>query len=302
MSGRLVDPARSRIVLVGTADYEDENLPDLPQVSANVSDLAAVFTDPLIGGFPEEHCVVVPARASLEEAGDLLRQAAEEAEDLLLFYYAGHGVLGRGGELYLGMHHTRFQSPEYTALRFETVRGTFLDSPAANRAVIVDSCYSGRAIGQTMAAQEQQVLGQLEINGSYLLTSSSPNSPALVLEGEEHTAFTGRLLSLLREGSPLAGDALSLGDVYRHLYIRLRADGLPPLQQRGTGTADLLRLVRNRCSRITQDSAGATALLENLRAGPGGGSSQARVASVEELARWLAEFIRDLIADSYKSW
>jgi hypothetical protein len=246
VSVRAVDPGRSRIVLVGTPDYRDDQLPDVPQISANLADLAAVFADPQLGGFPEQHCVTAPPRASVDEIGDLLHQAAEAAEDLLLFYFAGHGLLGRGGELYLSLYRTRVRAPEYSALRFETVRGTFLDSPAANRAVIVDSCYSGRAIGPTLGGEEQEVLGQLEIGGTYTLASAPPNSLALVRAAEEHTAFTGRLLRLLREGSPQAGPMLSLGEIYRHLYARLRAEGLPLPQQRGTATADLLGLVRNR--------------------------------------------------------
>jgi Caspase domain len=247
---RAADPARSRIVLVGPPYYQDKHLPDIPQVAENLKDLVRVFTDPLLSGFRARHCVTVPAEAGVEEVGDLLHEAAAQAEDLLLFYYAGHGVLGRTGELYLGLRNTRFRAPEFSALRFETVRGTFLDSPALNRVVIVDSCYSGRAIGQTLGADEQEVLGQLEISGTYTLTSTAPNSLALVRDGETHTAFTGRLLRLLQDGSALVGEVLSLGEIYRQLYVQLRAEGLPLPQQRGTATADLLGLVYNRKSGV----------------------------------------------------
>jgi hypothetical protein len=245
MSARAVDPARSRIVLVGTPAYTDDQLPDLPQVAVNLADLAAVFTDPLLGGFPEAHCVVAPPEATLDQIGDLLSAAAEQAEDLLLFYYVGHGILGRVGELYLSLYSTRLHAPEYSALRFETVRGTFLDSAATNRLVVVDSCYSGRAIGQTLTAEVSAVVGQLEIDGAYTLTSAPPNSLALARPGEEHTAFTGRMLQLLREGDAQAGEFLSPRDIYRHLYSRLRAEGLPLPQQCGSGSADALGLVRN---------------------------------------------------------
>jgi hypothetical protein len=123
-----VDPARSRIVLIGTPRYQDDALEDVPQITANLEDLAAVFIDPHLGGFPKEHCVVAPDLASVPCVGDLLNAAAQEADDLLLFYFAGHGVLGHGGELYLSLHETRYGQPEYSALRFETVRGTFLHS------------------------------------------------------------------------------------------------------------------------------------------------------------------------------
>jgi uncharacterized caspase-like protein len=112
-----------------------------------------------------------------------LHQAADEAEDLLLFYFAGHGLVGPRRELYLCLRTTRFRNPGYSALRFETVRDTFLDQGAgvANRVVILDSCFSGRAIGPTLAGPEADTLADgMEIGGTYTLASAPPNSVALV--------------------------------------------------------------------------------------------------------------------------
>lgn len=283
---RAVDPARSRIVLIGAPAYDDPQLPNVPQVARNLGDLAAVFTDPKLGGFPAKHCVSVPPNATVAEVGDILDAAAEEAEDLLLFYFAGHGLIGARGELYLALQHTRFRNPGYSGLRFDTIRDTFLHlgTKAKNRAVIIDSCFSGRAIGPTLASGDGALADGLEINGSYTLASAPSNSLALVKDGEAHTAFTGRLLELLREGSTQIGDLISLREIYQHLLARMRADGLPLPQMRGTATADRLGLVRNvrpaplvpaQLPRDIRD------LLEN-------GRPRVRQAGVEELAVWLA--------------
>jgi hypothetical protein len=246
MSGRPVDPGESRIVLVGTPAYDDPRLPDVPVVANNIADLAAVFTDPQIGGFDITHCVAPPPRASIAEVGDLLVRAASEAEDLLLFYYSGHGLLGpRSYDLYLSLAATRLGQLPFTALPFAAVREACLESGAKSRVVILDSCFSGRAIGETLSANDE-ILGQVEIRGTYTLTSAPANRTAVILPGEQHTAFTERLLRLLRDGSPQAGRMLSLGDIYGNLHRRMRAEGLPTPQQRGTETADLLGLVRNR--------------------------------------------------------
>jgi hypothetical protein len=53
------DPSRSRIVLAGTPVYADKGLPDIPQISANIADLAAVLTDPELGGFDSASVVIV---------------------------------------------------------------------------------------------------------------------------------------------------------------------------------------------------------------------------------------------------
>ncbi|WNI30070.1 caspase, EACC1-associated type [Streptomyces sp. ITFR-6] len=249
MSGHGIDPARSRIVLLSSAAYEDEQLADVPQIEANLRDLAAVLTDPGLGGFPAEVCVTVPPGATGRAIGQVLHRAADEAEDLLLFYFAGHGIpLGRSHELYLALHDTAMDAVEYSALRFDTVRGTFLGSRARNRVIILDSCFSGRAIGTTLSAGQQEVLGQLDIQGTYTLISAPPNSTALVLPDEAHTAFTGRLLTLLREGAPHTGPLITMQDIYRTLWSRFTAERLPLPQQRGTENADQLGLVLNRAA------------------------------------------------------
>lgn len=249
MSIRPVDPLKSRIVLVGVPEYNDPQLPDTPAVANNITDLAAIFTSPDIGGFAPEHCFVAPPGAGVAEVGDVLMQAADQAEDLLLFYYSGHGLLGpRRRELFLGLRGTRREQLAFSALPFEAVRDACLESRAASRVVILDSCFSGRAIGDTLADEEDAVVGQLEVSGTYTLASAPANRTALILPGERHTAFTERMLNLLVDGSPEAGQMISLGDIYRHLYRRMTSEGLPTPQQRGTATADLLGLVRNRRS------------------------------------------------------
>ncbi|QKW08372.1 caspase family protein [Streptomyces sp. NA04227] len=245
MAERAVDPARSRIVLVGPAHYEDDRLPDVPVIANNISDLTRVLVDERLGGFSPFHCVAVPPAAGVAQVGDVLVRAAEEAEDLLLFYYSGHGLLGpRRRELYLSLAGTRPDQLAFSALPFEAIRDACLDSAATNRVVILDSCFSGRAI-ETLAGADEAVLGELDVSGTYTLTSSPANRTAVVLPGERHTAFTERLLDLLCDGTPAAGQMINLGDIYRHLHGRLRAEGLPVPQRRGVNNADLLGLVRN---------------------------------------------------------
>jgi uncharacterized caspase-like protein len=153
--------------LVGVPAYDDPRLLDVPVVASNIADLAAAFTDSEIGGFDASHCVVAPPRASVAEVGDLLTRGAAEAEDLLLFYYSGHGLLGtRSHELYLSLAATRLDSVGFTALPFAAVRDACMDSGAESRVVILDSCFSGRAIGATLGA-DNEVLAQVEVAGTY---------------------------------------------------------------------------------------------------------------------------------------
>jgi hypothetical protein len=283
---RLADPSRSRIVLIGTPlhTFPDECVPDVPAVAANLADLAGVFTDPEIGGYDAEHCISVPADVTLEDVGASLTEAAAAAEDLLLIYYCGHGLLDPRGNLYLALTRTRREMLAYTALAYESLRNTCLDSKADSRVLIIDSCFSGRAIGKDLGDPAQIIQG-LEVAGTYILASAPANSTALYLEGERHTAFTGRLLDLLRDGDPQTGPMLTMGTVYRHLRSRMRAEGLPEPQQRGTATADLLALVRNRRPVPPEPAELPDEIRENLDSR----FPYIRLGAVNTVAEWLTD-------------
>lgn len=127
------DPQRSRIVLMGTSEYRDDKLPDLPQVRQNVRDMTAVLTDPADGVVPEDNCVVIANERDLGLIGRKLLTAAEQAEDLLLVYFAGHGLVGgRRHDLYLALPESEWSSPtSFTSLKYDDLRNAVLDSPAS---------------------------------------------------------------------------------------------------------------------------------------------------------------------------
>lgn len=254
----LPDRSRSRVVLIGTSSYHDDLLPDLPSVSNNLADLKGVLTDPDTGVFDAEHCTIVENPADPRVVAKLLADVAAEAEDVLLVYYAGHGVIGaRRHELFLGVTGTELDRPHYSALPFGWVRDELEDSRAATRVLILDCCFSGLAIDDFMADQESLVLGQVEVSGTYTLTSTSATSTALAPLGARHTAFSGALLALLRTGVPGGPAELDLRLLYQHLHRRMAAKGWPTPKQRGTDNAHDLALGRNPAYRVADRPAEA---------------------------------------------
>jgi hypothetical protein len=241
---RLPDPQRSRLVLIGTSGYADENLPDLPAARRSLDDLAAALTDPETGVVPAEHCDVLADVTDIRLIGRRLRAAAKAAEDLLLVYFVGHGLTaGRRHELYLALPGTEWEEPEFSALEYDKLRSAVLNSPAANKVIILDCCFSGRAFGEAQSGPG--VLPQIEVDGSYVLTSAPRDHVSLVVPGEQHTAFTGRLLGLLRGGLPGAPELLTMDVVYAELRRTMETEGLPEPQCSGSATARLLALARN---------------------------------------------------------
>ncbi|WP_433303184.1 caspase family protein [Actinoplanes sp. CA-030573] len=227
-------------MLIGTSSYESGELPDLPAVRNNVKDLANELS-----AFPADRRIVIPEPTDLRAVYRALRRYGAVAEDTFLVYFAGHGRTGRRNELYLGLTGTDPDELEVSSLPYDLLRNVLLESSAKNRIVMLDCCFSGRAT-EDMAGGEATLVGQMDIEGTYVLASTPANAVALAPRGERYTAFTGELIELLRAGVGGEEDLLTFGFIYQHLRERMIGRGLPRPCQRGTGNVDRLALARNR--------------------------------------------------------
>ncbi|MGY0059854.1 caspase family protein [Streptomyces sp. LZ34] len=238
----LPDPERSRAVLIGTRSYTVESgLAELPGVTGDVIQLGRLLAT--LTGLPAGHCRSLLDRTDDREVCQEVRKAAREADDLLLVYFAGHGLIDpETNELFLALSGSDPDDPLYTAVRFAEIREAVAASRARNRVIILDCCYSGRAIVDTMGPDAETIaFGQTETSGAYTLTATSANLPAIARAGERYTVFTGALLELLQDGIADAGPHLTLD----RLYEELRRTLTPRPRRQGTDSVGQLALVRN---------------------------------------------------------
>jgi TPR repeat protein len=245
---RLPDPELSRAIVIGMSHFDDPSLPGLPGVLKGVSELSAILTDQGGTGLRRENCLVVSNESSLPIVGEHLEAFAAAAQDTLIVYYAGHGVLDVRGELHLALVGTKTNMLSWTAIPLSSIRQLMAESPARNRVLMLDCCFSGRAIG-TMADMRSALAAQVDVAGAYTLTSAPPNSPSFAPAQADYTAFTGELIRILRFGAPAAPVLLTLGEIYRLLHGNLAARGLPLPQQRNTESAHRLALAPNQAKR-----------------------------------------------------
>jgi tetratricopeptide (TPR) repeat protein len=294
-------PDQSWAMLVGTMSHANESLPDLPGVAGNLADFHTVLTDPGLGGLRSAHCSVVVDPPLPGALGVQLANAARRAADTLIVYYAGHGLLDDRGNLFLALSDTNPDHVDFTALPLAWIRRAFAESPARNRILILDCCFSGRAI-EAMAGTSSLVSGQIEIAGGYTLASAPANEPARAPAGQRNTAFTAELLRILRDGIDDEGQGLELGRIFMELRRAHLEMDLPQPQQRTTSTADRLALVRNARYSDTPrpGSASAAAPVPTSPAAPGthsGSASQARAAEPDALPAVIAPW-----APSVEAW
>ncbi|MFI7551591.1 caspase family protein [Micromonospora sediminimaris] len=283
---RLPDPHSSRAFIFGTSKYTDRSgrLKDIEAVAANVADLKAILTDPLLGGLPKDSCEDLVDAEDAATIGTRLEKVGKTAGDTFIVYFSGHALAGPSDDLYLTLPGTDPDHYLPTTIPYSWISHACKESPALNKIVILDCCYSGRAVqGFSMSGQEPVHIGQVHISGAFVLTSSASTTTSQFLPGERHTAFTGELITLLRHGKPGGPPFIELEGLYVELTMRLTARSLPAPYRGGTGTANRLALSRNPAAvavaRTSSSLPDKSAVYETRRriiaagsiVGPGGG-------------------------------
>jgi ABC-type amino acid transport substrate-binding protein len=240
----LAEVTKSRAVLVGTGHYR--TLPNLPAVIPGTTALASALTDSRLWGLPDAQCRTLTDPESATAILDAVRVAAAEATDLFVLYLAGHGFVDPDtDELHLALPATDPERP-WTALPYSWLRSA-MRGPAVRarrKLIILDCCYSGLALGGSLAPPGR--LGdRVAISGACVLTATAETRTALAPKGEPHTAFTGELLTILGGGIPGAPALLDVETIYRELHVRLDARGRPIPQMRSRNSGHRIALVRN---------------------------------------------------------
>jgi len=239
----LPDPGRSRAVLIGASTYT--YLEPLPAVRNNLTGLHAVLTDPALGWLPAGKCSIVSEPRTPVDLYRALRKDAEAAEDTLLVYFAGHGRTGdRSNELFLCLPASNPDELSFTALAYEQLHDAVAASRAVKKVVILDCCFSGRALAD-LAGDEETIVGQVGIEGTYILTATRGNAVAMAPPGARYTAFTGALLELLHTGIPGGPELLTPAVIFPTLKHTLTSRRLPAPRQLGSDTITHLAFARN---------------------------------------------------------
>lgn len=245
---KLPDPRLSRAVLIGTSQYSVEGMPGLPTVANNLAAIKEALCDHETWGLPPQNCKIIQEPTTPSQMIDPVIKAAEEATDTLFVYFAGHGLAGLGdGELYLSLVDSDNDPNRVpiTAVDYDHMRRAVANSNAKRRVVILDCCYSGRAL-ETMSGHEGSILSQANIEGTCVITSASKSKKSLAPEGDLYTVFTAELIEVFRNGIEGHPRQLSLDKIFSHINGILRSKAKPSPQILNRNTAGQLEIINNR--------------------------------------------------------
>ena len=175
----------------------------------------------------------LPSADMLREVGLFFTRAA--AEDVLLFYFSGHGR-SKHQKLYLCGPDTDSSLLPSTALLNDTLNAILSDCVAQVKVLILDCCHSGAFKGDAIA---QQLRGK----GLFVLSATMPAelAPDADLDGQP-SPFTAALIAGLTGGaaSNAAGE-VTLENLYTYLQGALAGRSEPSRNFNGYGSIPIAR-------------------------------------------------------------
>ncbi|WP_405901873.1 trypsin-like peptidase domain-containing protein [Streptomyces sp. NBC_00656] len=244
----------SSVVLIGCHSFTA--LDPLPAVENNLTSLQNVLSDKRVWGVPEHRVEVLSQLTATgkplnaEYVLSAAERAAEAATDTLVVYYAGHGLIhpNKTEELYLALpESSKGYARVRSALPFSDLRDVIRHSNAARKVVLLDCCYSARAMAGEMGSGEAtDLVNKAEVEGTCVITAASETAVALAPPGAKFTAFTGVLLETLRNGVPDVGELIDMESLYDEIYIKLQHELRPLPQMQARNRAAQICIARNR--------------------------------------------------------
>jgi len=193
-------------LLIGVSEYEP-GLNPLPGAVKDVEAMQRVLAHPEMGGFAQKNITVLknPQRQVIEN--DIYKLFDNrQKDDLLLFYFSGHGVKDESGNLYLSSRGTYKDNGKLvipSAVAASYLHGRINYSKSQRQVVILDCCFSG-AIAKGMSVKDDgtvNVQEQLGGKGRAILTSSTSTQYSFEQEGSELSVYTQYLVEGIEKGA-----------------------------------------------------------------------------------------------------
>jgi tetratricopeptide (TPR) repeat protein len=190
-------------LLIGVGEYQlSSGLQNLAAAERDIAAMRDVLVQPGIGGFAEADVTVLlnPEPQGMREALERLF-AGRKADDLVVLYFSGHGVVDDFGKFHLTTARTDKGLLNSTAIPAGFVHGLMEGQGSKRQVVILDCCFSG-AFAKDMKAKGEAVNLQPQLGGKgrAVLTSSSATEYSFEQKEAELSVYTQYVVEGLRTG------------------------------------------------------------------------------------------------------
>lgn len=216
-------------LLVATGSYADPQLAQLRSPVGDASELAAILTDPEIGGYTVRSLVNEQAHLLSEEIEGFL--ADRRPADTVVLYLSCHGVRDMDGRLRFATVNTKMNRLAATAVSADLVYELVDKCRARNVLVLLDCCYSGAyRKGYHPRSADWAEVRELHGSGRAVITSSTSTEYSYEVDTGAVTGnpvasvFTAVIIEGLRTGKADRDEdgLISVDDLYSYVFDRVR--------------------------------------------------------------------------------
>jgi hypothetical protein len=209
-------------ICVGINNYINAPSAKLSYAEADASAVCRILKDPTRGNFDEviELLDEQATKEAIRQNMDLLLQnPRREPDDLVLIYFAGHGIRDNLGDLCLVPHDFSYHSDGSfvfsSMLHAKEIEVSVNNCRSKNIILIIDSCHSG-ALGRILGDIGTRMATNIFIIGATQSSEAAAESQQL-----QHGVFTECLLRAFNL-SPLQGEWISLSQIVAFITEELK--------------------------------------------------------------------------------
>ena len=218
---------RKLALIIGNSQYDDSGLARLTTADVDVRELAAVLRAPDIGQF-DEVTELADQPSAIVRRSIAQFFARGKKDDLLVFYFSGHGVKDDNGQLFLAVKDTEHGLLAGTSIEAAFITALMDRSSSKRQVLILDCCHSG-AFAYGAKAGSPAAVGTapaFEGTGFGRVVLTATDSLQYAWEGDQvigdsdKSVFTHYLLEGLKTGeADRDGDGLiTIDELYDYVY------------------------------------------------------------------------------------
>lgn len=240
--------AKKVALLIGVDDY-GMGLKSLRCPTNGVAAMRSVLRNPELGGFDQVVTLMDP------DVGEMRSRICEifahlQKEDLVLFYFTGHGIKDMSGDFYLTTAQSElFESGRPnagTAVEAHFLKRELSNSWAERKVVILDCCFGAAFADGFLAMSDSSidVASHFGGKGWCVMTSSTSSRYALEQEGESLSVYTRYLVEGLKTGgaAPDGQDFISAQNIHDYVksQIKVAAPAMEPAMFNGQAGHEII--------------------------------------------------------------
>ena len=216
--------AKKIALLIGVGDY-GASLKSLRCPKNGVKAMRNVLQNPEIGGFDEVVSLINPGVGEMRSRiCEVFAQLTKQ--DLILFYFTGHGLKDMTGDFFLTTAQTHLfangRPNAGTAIEADFLKREIANSLAERKVIILDCCFGAAFAGGFIAMNSGSIDIEAQLGGKgwCLMTASTSSRYALEKTGEPLSVYTRHLVEGLSTGAAAGEGQRLITARHWHEYVK----------------------------------------------------------------------------------